>query len=103
MALLGTQWYGCAVSQLFNTLVALDDTAAAGAMGGIPDVTISAHCGVALLEAGHPRSDKLFGRLLNFVRRGHCFAAIIDDLARARAAVALLEPYEERAHAALNA
>lgn len=85
---------------LLNTLIDLDDAAAALVLQEIPGVTVSSRCGMAVLdhEAG-VRGDVLehIATALDDIQRGHCFAALLGDLARARAVIHLLEPYEARA------
>jgi hypothetical protein len=56
-----------------------------------PDVTISAETGLAMRRQDPPLWARLLNGFLDKIREGHCQAAILDDVARARAAIAYLE------------
>jgi hypothetical protein len=55
-----------------------------------PDVTISAETGLAMQRAKPPLWAKLLNGFLNAIRKGHCQAAITDDVERAQTAVKYL-------------
>lgn len=54
------------------------------------DVTISAETGLAMLRAKPPLWAKLLNGFLNLFRKGHCIAAINDDIERAKNAIIYL-------------
>jgi hypothetical protein len=56
------------------------------------DITISAQCGLELRKAAPARWAVYLGAFLNWIEANHCELAIAADLARARAAIALLAP-----------
>ena len=91
---------------LVNVLVGLDGAAAAALFDTTADVTISSRCAMAELAPGSGPEHDLLTRAaatLDDIQRHHCAQALIDDLARARAVVAMLEPYEAAARAAVAA
>lgn len=55
------------------------------------DVTISAEIGLAMQRANPPLWAKLLNGFLDRIRKGHCAAAVLDDVARAQAAIAYLQ------------
>ncbi len=56
-----------------------------------PDVTISAETGLAMQRAQPPLWAELLNDFLNLIHKGHCAQAIIDDIARAKTAIAYLK------------
>lgn len=56
-----------------------------------PNVTISAETGLAMQRAKPPLWAKLLNGFLDRIRKGHCAAAVLDDVARAQAAIAYLQ------------
>jgi ATP-dependent RNA circularization protein (DNA/RNA ligase family) len=79
-------------------LIGLDDTGDA-LLGVINDVTISAQCGVAKINAmrGMPLTDRdqkllTLYAILNGMEHGHCEGAVLGDIDRALDAVSYLTP-----------
>lgn len=87
-------------SSLFNVLLGLD--LGAGGLGGIPGITISAHAGMAALDGS--RRGRLAATLIDSLtlKRGHCYGAVLGDLARAQVAADLCGRYADKARAALS-
>jgi hypothetical protein len=56
-----------------------------------PNVTISAETGLAMQRAKPPLWAKLLNGFLDLIRKGHCQAAIGDDIERANTAIAYLQ------------
>ena len=82
---------------LVNVLVGLDGAAAAALFDTGSTVTISTRCAMAELQPGSGAEHAILARAaatLDDIQRHHCAQALLDDLARARAVVALLEPFE---------
>ena len=55
------------------------------------DVTISAETGLAMQRAKPPLWAKLLNGFLDKIRKGHCATAILNDIARAEAAIQYLK------------
>lgn len=55
-----------------------------------PDVTISAETGLAMQKEKPPLWAQILNGFLNLIRKGHCAAAIQDDIVRAQIAIAYL-------------
>jgi hypothetical protein len=58
------------------------------------DVTISAETGLAMQRAKPPLWAKILNGFLDFIRKGHCQAAIVDDIERAKNAIAYLSAHQ---------
>jgi hypothetical protein len=56
-----------------------------------PDVTISAETGLAMQRATPPIWAMLLNGFLDFIQKGHCQAAIEDDIRRAQIAIQYLQ------------
>ncbi len=54
------------------------------------DVTISSMCGLQLRTATPRLWARLLGGMLNTLQKGHCEAAILADLTRAKATLIML-------------
>ncbi len=93
------------LAQIKGILIGIDDAAAAVLFAGQNDLTISARCGMALLdqEAGtytpngpHGLEQKFLIALANGLddlQKGHCHQAILGDRDRAVNVLVLLQPY----------
>lgn len=87
--------------RLYAVLIGADDTAAAVVFPGqTNDLTISSRCGMALVDElrgvpPHPESLALggIGEGLDELAPGHCFGAILADVARAQQVLDVLGPY----------
>lgn len=87
--------------RLKSILIAVDDAAAAVVFKDQTDVTISARCGMAMIDrlCGLPPSAEAFalvdlGVQLDRIDPAHCYAAILGDIDRAQAALDMLAPYK---------
>lgn len=91
--------------QIKGILIGADAAAAALLFNGQTDITISARCGMALLDAqgsvynpDGPHGielwalDALAGGM-NHLQKDHCFQAILGDRDRATKALTVLAPY----------
>jgi hypothetical protein len=56
----------------------------------IDDVTISAETGLAMQRPNPPLWARMLNGFLNWIRPGHCAAAILDDIERAKNAITYL-------------
>lgn len=56
------------------------------------DITISAFTGLALRTPHPPLWARVLGTILDWIAAGHCEDAIVNDAARAKAALVILEP-----------
>ena len=55
------------------------------------DITISAYTGLTMRRAAPPWWAKALSATLDWIALNHCETAIANDLARAKAAIAILE------------
>jgi hypothetical protein len=86
-------------------LIGIDDASAAALFNGQNDITISARCGMALLDSqrgvyqsnGAHRIEQwaldALAAKLDDIQKDHCIQAIVGDCQRASTVISLLNPY----------
>jgi hypothetical protein len=82
-------------NRIEKLIIAFDQFLDALGPASLPGVTISAHAGMACADG------KLWGirlcRWLGWIEKDHCLNAMKNDVARAKAVIAELQPYIDRA------
>ena len=92
-------------AKALEILIGIDETASAALFEHANDLTISSRAGMAELDArvGRPETAetkalRVIFDVLERLQPGHCFGAILGDIARANITLSELGPYETYIH-----